>query len=703
MIYPRLSPPHRTVCSLLMLLSLSAAGPCQVAAQQAPPPVPRMGEFLVAATAKKANLRRTSQFLDIDRIDKHLQVALLVDGTDSMQQDMQSLKQNLRAFVRSLENVRRDPVPTVSVALVVYRDTGSPSGAVTPLISAFETRIDEIDAVLQSLEAESGAPYFREAVDQGLHYALSELDWRRPDEPGVSRWIIVAGDAPPYPEQTRFRKHSDHDLIEMAREKQIAIYGMALGHGLVQSESEDSRFDTVTEQERPDLRSFLAKLAQATGGHTVDMLDETSVRYWMTHRQQMPPITHTDIAARRGQREAVGDGPRIAVLPHLPLERMKFDSGRDEVIIATHLLQRLARLGSVEVVAADEVQRACEAVSHTLTLQAIASELNADYVIWGAQKTNFDYLVIESGLYNGQDGIRLAGVSESVRPISDQGRLMILNVIFRRLCESGARELDMLGRMGHAQALRASWNDDTRRRELLAPLAKDHRAQSAILAGLDELERSLASVQSEDAGTQWDPAQQHLDAAVAHLERALAIEDDSPYAYLLLADCYHNMSRSPADKVDPRSAENLEQAQALAEMLLPDDDPVRLEINAQYALLVTRDITTAIGHFRRLAGIGGAAGDTAGRETDARRREAVDARFDLRAHWMLAGIHLGDWDAISWGWDHVDPVQAREHILAILAFWPHSPEAAFYRDCVENSRPESLDVPVGTPQLARTF
>jgi hypothetical protein len=137
-------------------------------------------------------------------------------------------------------------------------------------------------------------------------------------------------------------------------------------------------------------------------------------------------------------------------------------------------------------------------------------------------------------------------------------------------------------------------------------------------------------------------------------------------------------------------------------MLLGEDDPVRLEINAQYALLVTRDITTAIGHFRRLAGIG-VGGDPSGSGNGAGGPDAVDARFDLRAHWMLAGIHLGDWDAISWGWDHVDPAQAREHILAILAFWPHSPEAAFYRECLEHSLPDSLDIPVGAPQLARTF
>jgi hypothetical protein len=693
----RLAPLRLAACSLL-LLPLGAAVPRLTLAQEGPPPVPRMGEFLVAATAKKANLRRTSQFLDIDRIDKHLQVALLVDGTDSMQQDMQSLKQNLRAFLRSLENVRRDPVPTVSVALVVYRDTGSPSGPVTPLIPTFETRTDTMDAALQELQAESGAPYFREVVDQGLHYALSNLNWRSPDEPGVSRWIIVAGDAPPYPEQTRFRKHSDQDLIEMAQEKQIAIYGMALGHGLVQSESKDSRFDSVTQQERPDLRSFLAKLAQATGGHTVDMLDERSVRYWMTHRQQMPPITPADITARQGQREAVGDGPRIAVLPHLPLEQMNFESGRDEVIIATHLRQRLARLGSVEVVAADEVRQACEGAAGTLTLESLAADLQADYLIWGAQKVSFDYLVIESGLYSGEDGTRVAGVSESVKPISDQGRLMILNVIFRRLCESGARELDMLGRMGHARALRAAWKDTKRRRELMAPLAKDHRAQSAILAGLDELERSLAWVQPGTAAGGADPAQQHLSAAIAHLEQALAFENDSPYAHLLLADCYHNLSRTAAADLDPRFAEHLQRAHALAEMLLGEDDPVRLEIQAQHALLVTRDVATAIGHFRRLAGITGGEGGK-----DGAGREPVDPRFDLRAHWMLAGIHLGDWDAISWGWDHVDPTQAREHILAILAFWPHSPEAAFYRECIDNSVPDSLDIPVGAAQLARTF
>src|SRR5690606_33447242 len=101
---------------------------------------------------------------------------------------------------------------------------------------------------------ESGAPYFREAVDQGLHFALSELNWRSPDEPGVSRWIIVAGDAPPYPDGSqarhadgsKVRQHSDQQLIDLAREKQIAIYGMALG----------TQLGAVAELERPDLKMF---------------------------------------------------------------------------------------------------------------------------------------------------------------------------------------------------------------------------------------------------------------------------------------------------------------------------------------------------------------------------------------------------------------------------------------------------------------
>ncbi len=63
-----------------------------------------MGEFLTGSTAKTRSLRRTNEFLDVDRIDRQLQVAILIDGTESMEAELQSLQNNLRSFVRGLQN-----------------------------------------------------------------------------------------------------------------------------------------------------------------------------------------------------------------------------------------------------------------------------------------------------------------------------------------------------------------------------------------------------------------------------------------------------------------------------------------------------------------------------------------------------------------------------------------------------------------------
>ena len=65
------------------------------------------------------------------------------------------------------------------------------------------------------------------------------------------------------------------------------------------------------------------------------------------------------------------------------------------------------------------------------------------------------------------------------------------------------------------------------------------------------------------------------------------------------------------------------------------------------------------------------------RERDAATDNKIQLHLALRAHWVLAGIRSGDWGAADSEW--VDADRAREHLVAILAFWPESPEANYVR------------------------
>jgi tetratricopeptide (TPR) repeat protein len=90
------------------------------------------------------------------------------------------------------------------------------------------------------------------------------------------------------------------------------------------------------------------------------------------------------------------------------------------------------------------------------------------------------------------------------------------------------------------------------------------------------------------------------------------------------------------------------------------DRLTRLEVQADHALMVTRDIEEAVRLYEEILQFS----------------EASPLRPALRAHWMLMGIHLGAWQIDATHPNLVQPDRAREHLLRILAFWPASSEAA---------------------------
>ena len=121
-----------------------------------------------------------------------------MDGTESMGTELEGIRRSLRQMVEDLSRYKDQ----VSFQLVVFRDEGSPSGAIAfPLdvpSHGFTSDSQRLNAAIDQIKAEAGAPYFPELIDLGIHEALTKLDWSRDDD--TSRWLMVFSDAPPFDE-----------------------------------------------------------------------------------------------------------------------------------------------------------------------------------------------------------------------------------------------------------------------------------------------------------------------------------------------------------------------------------------------------------------------------------------------------------------------------------------------------------------------
>ncbi|MEZ6077256.1 MAG: VWA domain-containing protein [Pirellulaceae bacterium] len=148
-----------------------------------------------AADANTMGLLQRSNFIErVAGKEARIEIVLVVDATDSMSEQLQGIQQRLQDM---LSDIRRVAGDEVYVQIVLYRDSAAPSGVVSwPLGNeGFVRDPQAIQTALAKLSPESGAPYFHEAVDQGVYMALNEVPWSKGEQ--VKRWIFLIGDAPP--------------------------------------------------------------------------------------------------------------------------------------------------------------------------------------------------------------------------------------------------------------------------------------------------------------------------------------------------------------------------------------------------------------------------------------------------------------------------------------------------------------------------
>jgi len=116
-----------------------------------------------------------------------LDVVFAIDATGSMGDEIEQVKEHLRATARSI--TAATPRPDVRFGIVVYRDRGDEEPTrLVPLTR----NVDAIYSELANLQAIGGGDT-PEDVDAGLALAIREVAW----EPAAAHLLFVVGDAGP--------------------------------------------------------------------------------------------------------------------------------------------------------------------------------------------------------------------------------------------------------------------------------------------------------------------------------------------------------------------------------------------------------------------------------------------------------------------------------------------------------------------------
>lgn len=114
-------------------------------------------------------------------------VAIVLDTTSSMHDDIDNVKNNMGRLIEELE-VRAADIG-LRLSLVLYRDAGDEYLVQIPL--NFTSNISDVDAAIQSVTVDGGGN-IPEAVNDALLQALNSLTWRD----GAKRNVVLIGDAP---------------------------------------------------------------------------------------------------------------------------------------------------------------------------------------------------------------------------------------------------------------------------------------------------------------------------------------------------------------------------------------------------------------------------------------------------------------------------------------------------------------------------
>lgn len=590
-------------------------------------------------------------FLDLaDQGDQELEIAIVIDGTESMKGELAGVQQSVRQMLDDLRLYRSNEV---RAAVVVYRDAGSPSGEVVIPQKQFTSDQDAITAAVAGLTPESGAPFFHELPDLGIHQALTQLPWTEDDQ--VTKWILLFGDAPPYAETFKdddtpqaYRRFATPLLISIATQKNIRI-------NCVLCTSDDSQpYDRVLDE----TRKFMNAMCAGTDGLMLD-LSHPETRQALIDASKQPaaeltkiqPISAIDLAAVR--RENLDPSNRIqqvslAVIPHMPIHQISFDPRNPAVQVSTALRTKLARIPGVRIAGPREIKEKlrrlrAEGLSDEKAIRALAAMLNVDFVVWGSLQA--DSATVQTAAYRRDNGQQIVPVQLANH--TDDMAFVLIQASAKSVPDNQAIA-QMFSQMRKLESA------------LAAPMAKGVATSNDLLAAMEALEQALAYEAGSDEAIELLKTAQNAskNASVAEPRNAIAHWLQANVAYNQASRLYQRGETEDASKKMRDVKNSLGRAVEYRESIgVPS---LITEIEGDYYLLVERNPDQAVKRYLAMT------------KTD------QPLASQLRGHWMLAGIYAGDWGNA----DHeiVDADKSRRHITEVLANWPDSPEAKLLKD-----------------------
>jgi hypothetical protein len=604
-------------------------------------------------------------FLDLaDQGDQKLEVAIVVDGTQSMATELAGVRRSIHQMLSDLRLYRNNEV---RAAIVVYRDAGSPSGEVVIPLKQFTDDQESITKAVASLQPESGAPFFHELPDLGLHQALTALPWTDDDQ--VTKWIMLFGDAPPYAETFKdaktpqaYRRYATPVLVSIAKKKNIRINCVLCTSSQNVSEPYDKSIDQT--------RNFMNALCSGTDGLMLD-LSYPEIRTALIDAGKQPdvdlvhiePISAIDLAAvRRENLQRTSDIKQVslAVIPHMPISKISFDARNPAVQVSTALRTKLAKIPGVRVASPRDIKEQlrrlrAEGLNNEKAIRGLAARLGVDFVVWGSLQP--DGATVQTAAYRRDNGQQIVPIKLAKN--SDDMAYVLIQASAKSAPDDPAIS-QMLSQMQKLESV------------MVAPMANGVATSNELLTAIEALDQALAY----DAGS--EESIELLSTADQASKNAATAEPRNALAHWLQANVAYNQASRLYRIGDTKAATaRMREMKNSLGRAVEFRDTVKTpslvtEIEADYYLLIDRKITEAVDRYLAMI------------------RPDQPLQSQLRGHWMLAGIYAGDWGNAEQ--PIVDADKARRHITEILANWPDSPEAKLLKKWLRwDDRQEQTD------------
>jgi len=201
-----------------------------------------------------------------------LDVALVVDATDSMQFVADSLKARLLKLIASLQKM----VPTTRIGIIAYRDKGEEY--VTKWVDlSFST--SKLQDFVSNLKAGGGGDW-PEAVYEGMEAAISDLKWRK----NSKRVIIMLAGSPPHPDsissvlQLAQNFHAQGGVVSVVdlAEKMHEDFERAIhrsSSGVIAADFKPTPLPAFYQE----FRSTMSSVAKAGGGDFLPLTEEKAL------------------------------------------------------------------------------------------------------------------------------------------------------------------------------------------------------------------------------------------------------------------------------------------------------------------------------------------------------------------------------------------------------------------------------------------